>query len=514
VKTTDAWRKTLSGALVALLLLLALSALMLALRSHLSIATVGLVLVVPVVVGVVAGGALAGAITMLAGVLVYDLVFIPPYGTLSVGEPQDWVVMVVYLAVMALVTRVANGLTRAESVARARTEEAERMFAVSELLVSERPVAELLEVIVSTVAEQFDARSVVLLLPRSGRLEPVATAGEPLAADEVERLTPAGGVVSSFRTWHGADGRWRGRGGTRTVALSASGRPVGLLALTGLGPPFPTPELLSTFANHVALALERAQLREQAVRMDVLEEVDRLRRALLGTVSHDLRTPLATIKASSSALLDPSVPLGANEERELLELIEAQTDRLTRRVSNLLDMSRIQSGALVPDSAPIDVAKLVSEALAVLGPAATARVSVVLPVGLPPAEVDHVLIEEAVANLVENALRFGPEATKVLVDAVAPLGAGQSVTIRVRDEGPGIAPEAREHIFERAERPERPERPGLGTPRAGGGSGGTGLGLAIVKSFVEAHGGRCWAEDPATGGARFCIEVPAAVEAG
>jgi two-component system sensor histidine kinase KdpD len=495
------------GTVDSLAVLAIASFVMLALRSHLSIATVGLVLVVPVVVGVVIGGAVPGAVAIVAGVLVYDVLFIPPYGTLSIGRPEDWVALGVYAAVMGLVTRVTNDLWRAEEVARSRTDEADRLLVVSELLVSDRPVPELVELIVTSAAAQFGASSVVLLLPREsdGKLEAVATAGEPLTTDELARLIPEGGTVASFMI---GEGRGQDPATTRTIPLVASGRPVGLLAMAGLREPLPSRELLATFANHVALAIERAQLRAENVRMSVLEEVDRLRRVLLGAVSHDLRTPLATIKASSSALLDPGVPLTEAEQRELLEAIEGQIDRLARLVSNLLDVSRIQSGALVPAITEVEVATLVDESLAILGPAASERVEVDLPADLPSVEVDQVLIEEAIVNLVENALRFAPGDSQVVIDATG-LGRDASpsrlVTIRVSDAGPGVPAERREEIF------DRPARTVAASGRA---TGGTGLGLSIVKSFVELHSGRAYVEDAPAGGARFCIEIPAAAEAG
>ena len=486
------------GTTAGLLELAALAGVMFALRSHLSVATVGLVLVLPVVTAVVAGGGVAGGITVAVGVLVYDVVFVPPYGSLTVGHPEDWVALAVYVVVMALVTRVANDLAEAEAVARARTAEAERLFVLSELLVTERPWADLLTLIVASVQQAFAAGSVVLLLPRDGSLVPVANAGEALTEEEIVGLTPSSGRLASFAS------RRRARGGTpeetRTVVLTGAGGPIGVLALTGLRPPLPSGELLRTFANHVALAVERAQLHEQAMRMSVLEEVDRLRRAMIGAVSHDLRTPLATIKASSSALLEPELQLGQSESRELLQLIEDQTDRLTRLVSNLLDMSRIESGALVPEALPVDVRELAKEAVASLSPAATDRVRLDIPTDLPRVEVDHVFITEALVNLLENALRYGPPPTPVVLDAFAsPAG----VTVRVSDEGPGVPLADRDHLFDRPVRSS-------GVPGQAAASGGTGVGLSITRSFVEAHGGRVFVEGSATGGARFCFEIPAA----
>jgi two-component system sensor histidine kinase KdpD len=227
------------------------------------------------------------------------------------------------------------------------------------------------------------------------------------------------------------------------VALVASAGPVGLLALQGAAPGAEGEELLHAFANHLALALERSQLQAQALRAGVLEEADRLRRGLVGAVSHDLRTPLATIKVATSALLDPDAPIPALEARELLELVEGQADRLDRLVTNLLDMSRIQAGALELRRAAVDLPVLLSDALARLGASSELRrVECDLPAGLPEVEVDRVLVVAVLANLIDNALRYGPEDEPVTV-AASPAGPGE-VLVSVADRRPGLPAGGRE----------------------------------------------------------------------
>ena len=200
-----------------------------------------------------------------------------------------------------------------------------------------------------------------------------------------------------------------GGGYFQTVALVATGQAIGLLAVRGSGGPKAEQELLRAFANHLALALERARLREEAVRARLLEEIDTLRRALVGAVSHDLRTPLATIKLSASALVDSGASLSPEDIKELAELVDAQADRLDRLVSNLLDMTRIQSGALELRRQPAALGDLVDEALLVLGRSGrSAEVDLVVPDDLPLVDVDHVLVRQVLANLLDNALRHSP----------------------------------------------------------------------------------------------------------
>jgi two-component system sensor histidine kinase KdpD len=316
----------------------------------------------------------------------------------------------------------------------------------------------------------------------------VASTGEPLSDDELGRLEPDSGLPVSLST------ALLGRDRLRAVALAVSGRPVGLLAVRGLPIASADRELLRTFVNHLALALERTQLREQAVRAELLEEVDRLRRSLVSAVSHDLRTPLATIKLSASNLIDPHVSFSRQDSRELLGLIDLQADRLDRLVTNLLDMTRIQAGALDVRRQPVPVGDLVSEALASLGPSVgPGRIRWMAPTDLPPVEVDHVLICQVLANLIDNAARHGPEDTDITVTAA--LNGHHQVRVAVTDRGPGVAPDERSSIFQLFNRRE-----------AGGRAG---IGLAIAKAFVEAHGERIWIEAGAGPGARFVFSLPA-----
>ncbi len=508
------------GVVYAVGLLAAVSLVMLAIRSHLDIATVGLVLVVPVVVGAVIGGFVAGAVAVVGGFLVYDVLFIRPYYTLAVGRAENWVPLVVFATVMALTARATSHLWHAESDARRRELEAERLFELSELIMEDRTLADLLRIIVATVKEAFDVAAVVLLLPTDRGLEIVARAGRELSDDELRQITPSPGVPSSLIAGAGVAGSGRGSGSSsgrggersstfRTLALSSADRPIGLLGLVDLEIEPDAERLLATFGHHLAISLERAQLREKAVRIGVLEEVDQLRRSLLGAVSHDLRTPLATIKTAASSLRNNAPAIGAPERDELLRLIEGQTDRLTRLVANLLDLSRIQSRSLVVRSQTIEVEAFVEEALNALGPDALGHLFVEIEDRLPPVSVDQVLMTEVLVNLLENALRYAPAGSLVHVKAFARLigSIGSTVVVCVADSGPGIAAADRQHIFERA------RRLGAGSSGASSGSGGAGIGLSIAKAFTEAHGSSIWLESPPDGGARFCFSMPVAADA-
>jgi two-component system, OmpR family, sensor histidine kinase KdpD len=233
------------------------------------------------------------------------------------------------------------------------------------------------------------------------------------------------------------------------------------------------------------------------MRTRLLEEIDRWRGAMMGAVSHDLRTPLATVKAAVSSLRQNSAGLSEIDRADLLELIELQSDRLARLVTNLLDVTRIESGALAVRPAPIPFDELVEEALAAVdGLVPRGRVCIEPPADLPLLEIDHVLIGQVLANLLENAARFSPPERLIGISARSISGSTVPlVEIAVTDQGPGIAPGERERVFE------------MFSQNSGGARGG--LGLAIAKAFVEAHGGSIWIDPGTANGARVVFTVPA-----
>lgn len=478
-----------AGALAAVAVV---SVALLPFRGHVSTATIGLLLVVPVVAASAAGGTQAGAVAVAAGFLSYDVLFIPPYYTLSVGAVQNWAALGVYAVVAALVSQVVVRLDRSRAEADQRTREARLLFEFSELLAGERGLEDLLPLAASRLQSGFGLEGVALLLPADPPgtgLRVAASAGVALSQEELARLASSTPALVHLR------GDRSLGSSVQVVALAGSERAVGLLAVQHRALAAHERALLRTVANHLAVTIERAELREEAVRARLLEEVDRLRRALVGAVSHDLRTPLATIKLASSSLLGAPAALDAPAAQELLGLIDAQADRLDRLVANLLDMTRIQAGAYRVDRSPVALAQLVEDAVASLRPTtASEAVRVRLPSDLPPVEADAALVRQVLVNLVENALRHSPDGVPVEIAAV--VDRTGEVVCTVDDAGPGVPPADRERIFQMFDRRE-----------AGGRAG---LGLAIAKAFVEAHGQRLWVEDAPGGGARFAFSLPSA----
>jgi two-component system sensor histidine kinase KdpD len=477
---------TLAGQLVLLAVLLPF-------RSHLSAATPALVFVLPALIGVVIGGFVAGAIGAVAGFVFYDVFFLPPYDTLTVHSPENWIALLVYVVVVLVVAQVVAQLRTAREDALRRTGESVRLFELSQTLNGDLTLSQLLSHIVAAVQGTFSPTWTALVLPAPAedRLEVAASAGQSLSDGDLTSLTSGGGQARSLG-FEDAPGPRR-----VSVALVVSERPVGMLVLQDVHLAEQDRNLLGTFANQAALAVDRAQLRDQAMRARLLEEIDRWRSALMGAASHDLRTPLASIKTAVSNMRQEDARLGPADRAELLELVEQQTDRLARLVTNLLDMTRIESGALELRPTTLGFDELVDETMASLGGIlAPDRVEVDQPGDLPLLRIDHVLISQVLANVLENAERLSPGRSPIHVAArVAPGSAGRRVEISVRDEGPGIAATDRDRVFEMFSQ--------------NGGGGRAGLGLAIAKAFVEAHGGRIWIDHEVNPGAKVVFTVPA-----
>jgi two-component system, OmpR family, sensor histidine kinase KdpD len=274
------------------------------------------------------------------------------------------------------------------------------------------------------------------------------------------------------------------------------------VGVLGLRPSEPrslqTPEQLhqlETFASQTALAIERARLAEEAEQAQVRAETERLRNSLLSSVSHDLRTPLASITGAASTLIDNEAHLDAATRRDLLEALHEEADRLNRLVQNLLEMTRLEAGALVPHTAWHSVEEVVGAALGRFGKSLAERpVTTRIPAELPLVPMDDVLIEQVLINLIDNAIKYTPAGTPIAVSAD---DTGAAVLVEVADRGPGLRPGEERLIFEKFHRTD--PAPSVR---------GAGLGLAICQGIIQAHGGRIWAENRLGGGVALRFTLP------
>jgi two-component system sensor histidine kinase KdpD len=269
------------------------------------------------------------------------------------------------------------------------------------------------------------------------------------------------------------------------------------LVLTGAALHAEDREVFDAFATQLGVAIESRRLQAEAANAAALAQANELRTALLAAVSHDLRTPLASIKTAATSLLSDDVSFEPTATRALLETIDDESDRLNRLVGNLLDMSRLQTGALVVQARAVGLEEVVGSAISELGPGPAPAIDVDVPDDLPLIDADPVLLERALVNIVSNAIRYSPGGERVRIHAGAVDG---HVELRVVDRGRGIPVAERERAFQPFQR--------LGDHPNGE---GVGLGLAVARGFVEAMAGAVSVDDTPGGGCTVILDLPQAV---
>jgi two-component system, OmpR family, sensor histidine kinase KdpD len=288
-------------------------------------------------------------------------------------------------------------------------------------------------------------------------------------------------------------------GDIMTIPLTANGRSVGRIEVGGASPRIGDDErqILDTLAGQLALGLERARLGEEASSARLEAEASRIRAALFSSVTHDLRTPLSSIKASASSLLEEGVPFSDEQRQELLRTILEESERLNRLVANLMDLSRLRAGALTPVLESVPIEDLISSVVRRLKPTLRDHpVQVRVRDDVPPVPMDVVQMDQALSNLLENAARFSQAGSEITISVVR---WHNIVEVKVVDHGPGIPPGDRGRVFEEFYRQDVEGR-----------RGGTGLGLSIARAVVMAHGGTMWVEDSPGGGATLGFRLPLA----
>jgi two-component system, OmpR family, sensor histidine kinase KdpD len=401
---------------------------------------------------------------------------------------------------MFFVAVVISGLTnrirdQADS-ARGRERRTASLYAVSRELgvATARPA--LVEAAAQHVTEVFDVK-VALLLPGRGEDLEIVHADEGTLAPADKDLGVADWVWNHQRA-AGAGTDTLPLARALFVPLMGSRGRVGVMAL------FPSPEsrlddpderqLLYTIAGLIGSALERTQLAEEARRASLRIETEQLRNALLSSVSHDLRTPLGVVTGATSALLEDDVPKDDATRRQLLVTAHEEAQRLNRLVRNLLDMTRLEAGALKVQKDLQPLEEVVGSALDRMEDRLRGReVTTSIPAGLPLVPFDAILIEQVLINLLENATKYSPAGTPIEVRAQAREG---EVEVEVADRGPGVARQDAERVFDKFYRVREGE------------GGGVGLGLTICRGIVSAHGGRIWVEERSGGGAAFRFTLP------
>jgi two-component system sensor histidine kinase KdpD len=438
------------------------------------------------------------SLVAVVNVAAFDFCFVPPRFTFAVTDFQYVVTFAIMLLVALVIASLVASVRAQTRVAGARERRTALLYAMSRELVATRTHQALARVAVKHVAETFNSEVVVLLPDGSARLR--HPAGAPLPAS----LRAADLSVAQWVFDHG---RPAGLGtdtlpaaNAQYLPLNGTSAPLGVLAVRpSQQRRLLLPEqqhLLETFAGQVALAMERAQLAEEAEAARVAAETESLRNTLLGSISHDLRTPLAVIAGASSALGDPALQIDPQTRRQLASSIEAKAREMSELISNVLDLMRFESGEVPLRRDWQTVDDLVGTALGRHAQALRQHVvEVSLPADLPPVHVDAPLVNQVIGNLLENGARHTPEGTHIRVRATSE---GPIVRLTIDDNGPGLPAGDPERLFAKFHRGHEE-----------GNTGGAGLGLAICRAIVNAHGGEIRAANSGGGGAQFTFTLPA-----
>ena len=459
-----------------------------------------------------ARGSWAAVATAIGAFLTYNFLFLPPRFTFQVADPQHILTLFLLLTVGAGIGRL-TGLQRDQAEQSERREhEARALFGVSRAITSAKRMQDALPILVSGLAADARMTRVWIGLGANPAREQVVASSDEAAQ------TPVSGPHSILRQGTGkGDPTWvrlsppapgsahRDGPALYRLELAGGGETIGSLWAARdprLGPPsHEETRLLSAAADQIGQGIMRDRLSEQATELEVARRSEELKAALLDSVSHDLRTPLSTIRATAGSLADSRLTLSAEERRAMAGEIDLEADRLASLVEGLLDMSRVEGGGLRPTLEPMPVSELMQPALqrarAALAPR---QVEVEIPEDLPLVAVDPVLASQVVDNLLENVARHTGPDVRVRLSAARE---GDTVRVRIEDGGGGVPPEAMPHLFEKFYRVPA---------RRGSARQGTGLGLAVVKGMAEAMGGSVAASPSELGGLSIEVTFPTSVE--
>ena len=465
-------------------------------------------------VAVVAVGALAGTApavaTAIAAFLFYDLLFTEPRFSLFVANPREWLDLVLFLFVALVIGRLVSiQHARADEAAR-RADEANVLFALSRSLATAASTADAAADIANRVRAAAGLHRVWIVAGSTG--------AERLLADTGSGPPPRSPSITSNLVRMPGDepARWvRTHVGDRRPGPTATDDPqyrvrievddVQLGALVGArrreagDPTRVETRVLALAADQIAVALRRDQLRQTATELEVARQTDVLKTALIDSVSHDFRTPLASIRATAGSLADPELDWPEDAGRAAASVIDAEAARLDRLIGGLLDLSRIASGALHPDLEPHELWAMVEPVVDRMRPSLGPRpVTISIPDALPPVLADAVLFDIVLTNLLDNIVSHTPEDAAVAITAGMEAGAGAGIALAVEDGGRGVPPEQLAAMFERFRR---------AAPRPEGSRRGLGIGLSVVRGLVEAMGGQVAAAASRSGGLAVTVTL-------
>jgi len=429
----------------------------------------------------------------VAGMICLNFFFLPPVGTLTIDDPQNWLALFIFIVTAILASQLSSTARKTAQEAERGREEVWKLYQLSRAIIITPDPDTAISNISNQVREVFDIGSCDIFVPsESGQLQGLAAADSAIAPVVSETLLREVFEKGELRLDERED---------RTYApLKIGVRVTGVLFLSSAAI---APGTIEAISGLVALALERARFLKELSRTEALRQSDQLKSALLASVSHDLRTPLTSIRAAVDNLLDKSLDWDREALREFHVIISEEVSRLTQLIQNLLEMARIEAGELHPVIKWASMSEIFST---VLDRCASAlenhRVKIELEDDLPLIKVDARLLASVLANLLENAAQYSAAHSEVVVRGDLDTN---NLTISVHDAGPGIPAHEQPRVFDKFYR---------GSSRSVNRREGTGMGLAIARGIVEAHGGRIWVESRPGRGSTFFFSVPVEVKTG
>jgi len=536
------WRRYLIDSILAITGTLFITAIIYTLHLYPTIPDISLAYLLIVLALAGTRGLYAAVLSALVAFFSFDYFLVPPLYTFTIGRFEEWLALFVFLATAIITGQLASAMRlRAEQASR-QARETRILYELVRATNSEEDLEQQLSIVAHAIVDVFSSwgiRDCAILLPdahgklilQAGALQAdqqakllsdeEATASWVMTQDQAVELHDVSlapqlstssaprAIVRSTAAIHPM------RRYMRMIPLKMGQKVVGVVRLLIEDDPRlftrekslgidrdrsnPATTFFWTFLDQAASVIERARLRRESLQIELLKRTDALRAALLSSVSHDLRTPLSSIKAAASSLLQEDVQWDEEARRSFALAIEHEADRLNRLVGNLLDMSRIEGGALKPEKEWYPVDELIHDVLDHMQPVLQGRtVQTHLPDDLPPVELDYLQMDQVLTNLIENAVRYTPPESPIEVSAQID---GEQMVISISDRGPGIPQADKERIFDKFYRV-------LGTQRNAATIPGSGLGLAVSKGLVEAHGGHIWVEDRPGGGSIFRFTLP------
>jgi len=472
---------------------------------YIGLQSVLLVFLMAILASAIAWGLLPSLFACVLSVLAFNFFLLPPIYTFAIADPENAVALFFFFIVAVIVSHLTAATRSQIAVARARAKTNAALYAFSRKLAGIGTLDDLLWATAYQVASMLDARTVLLLPDKAGQL--AIACGYP----PDDRLGEHDLTAARWCWEHGA-AAGRGIAGVPSarrmfLPLRTGGGLIGVIGIDREGPDLAlNPDerrLLDALADQAAVAIERVSFASVLAEARVLAETERLRAALLTSISHDLRTPLASILGTVSSLRSYPHRYAPSERDELLATLQDEAERLNRFVGNLLDMTRLESGAIELRLDFFDLGDIVGAALRRAGEIlARHRVEIAIAADLPMLQLDAILFEQVLFNLLDNAAKYSPLGSRIDLRARRD---GDVALIEIIDEGPGIPPDDLERVFDKFYRVQAQDR-----RRAG-----TGLGLAICRGFVEAQGGRIEArsrEDRSGAVLTVRLPVPQAAE--